>query len=77
MTAARSALALAALLVAFHLTLRAAGLALHTSALAGMPEGAWSLPLAALYVVAYLGAIVVAPILALAGVGRALLELRG
>ncbi|HSO37082.1 MAG TPA: hypothetical protein VLT33_31370 [Labilithrix sp.] len=76
MRAARSALALAALLVAFHLTLRAAGLALHTSARAGMPEGAWSLPLAALYVLAYLGAIVVAPILALAGVGRALLALR-
>ena len=38
-----------------------------------MPVAAWSLPLAALYVLAYLGAIVVAPILALAGVGQALL----
>ena len=73
MRAARSALALALLLVVFHLALRAAGLAVHTRAIAGMPVAAWSLPPAALYVLAYLGAIVVAPILALAGVGQALL----
>lgn len=66
MRRAFGALALALLLVGLHATLRALGLAAHVSAIAGMPVDAWSLPIAALYVVAYLGAIVLAPILALA-----------
>jgi hypothetical protein len=66
MKRAYSAAALALFLVVLHATLRALGLAAHTSAIAGMPIDASSLPIAALYVVTYLGAIVLAPILTLA-----------
>ncbi len=59
---------LATFLVVLHGTLRALGLASHTSAIAGMPIHAWSLPIAALYLLAYLGAVVLAPILAMASV---------
>jgi hypothetical protein len=68
---ARYAFALAVLLVAFHVLLRALGLSAHLSAIAGMPLDACSLPIAGLYVLAYLGAIVVAPILALASLAEA------
>jgi hypothetical protein len=64
-------LVLALSFVALHAILRGLGLAAHTSAITGMPIDAWSLPIAALYVVAYLGAIVVAPILALASLVEA------
>ncbi len=65
--------ALALVLVVLHATLRALGLAAHTSAIAGMPPSAWSLPIAALYVCSYLGAIVLAPILTLTAILDALL----
>jgi len=71
MKRAYSAAALALLLVLLHVILRALGLAVHTSAIAGMPMDAWSVPIAVLYVVAYLGAIVVAPVLALASLAEA------
>jgi hypothetical protein len=65
-------LAVAAAIVAIHLALRLAGLASHTSALAGMPASAWSLPIAAVYVLAYLAAVVVAPVLVIATILRSL-----
>ena len=71
MRRASYAFALALFLVLLHVSLRALGLVAHTSAIAGMPIEAWSLPIAAVYVLAYLGAVVVAPLLAIA----ALLEL--
>jgi hypothetical protein len=61
------ALLAAVAIVAVHLAMRALGLAEHTSAIAGMPVSEASWVVAPLYVLAYLAAVVVAPILAIAG----------
>lgn len=74
MKRAVTTLALALLLVALHGALHALGLGAHVSAIAGMPLDVWSLPIAALYVVAYLGAVILAPILALASLFEALAQ---
>jgi hypothetical protein len=71
---ARVSLSIAAAIVVLHYAMRWAGLAIHTSALAGMPESAWSLPIAGAYVVAYLAAVVVAPVLVLGVVLEAALR---
>jgi hypothetical protein len=62
------ALLVAGVLIAIHLGMRALGLAEHTSAIAGMPVSPASAILGPLYVVTYLLAVVVAPILAVASV---------
>jgi hypothetical protein len=72
--ASRSVLALAALLVLGHLATRAAGLADHTSILAGMPQSEWSAVLGPLYVLGHFAAVVGAPILVLAVVVEYLLH---
>ena len=71
------AAACALLLVVLHASLRALGLVVHTSAIAGMPIDAWSLPIAALYVVSYLGAVVIAPVLAMAGLFESAASIMG
>jgi len=57
--------AVAGILFTLHLVTRLAGLAEHTSALAGMPVSAASGVLGPLHVILYLLVVTVAPILAL------------
>jgi hypothetical protein len=61
------ALGIAAAIVLAHLAMRALGMAVHTSAVAGMPVDDSSLALGPLYIAVYLLAVVVAPVLAIAG----------
>lgn len=64
------ALLLAFGIVVAHLLMRASGLGVHTSALAGMPPSELSLVVAPLYILVYLLAITLAPVL----VGATVLE---
>ena len=64
----KSMLAFAGVLMAAHLVMRFAGVATHTSILAGMPQSDASYVLGPLYVLVHLAATVVAPIVALAAV---------
>lgn len=66
MRQAATGAAVAVALVAFHLAMSMLGAGAHVSALGGMRVGSWSLAIGGLHVVAYLGALVVAPVLALA-----------
>lgn len=65
-------LLIAALLATAYGLLALLGIAEHTSALAGMPRSPASWTLGPLYVIVYLGAVIVAPIL----VAAAALEAR-
>lgn len=69
--------AIAAMLFVAHLIARAAGLADHTSAIAGMPISAASWTLGPLHVLLYLLVVVVAPILTIAATIDTLITLRG
>ena len=62
----RGALVAALVMVGAHVAMRVFGLGAHTSALAGMPVDDSSLAIATIYVVLYLSAVVVAPVLVLA-----------
>ena len=67
----------AAAIVAAHVVMRAAGLAEHTSLLAGMPRSGMSLVLGPAYVLVHLAAVIVAPIVALAAAADAALARLG
>ncbi|HEY8075426.1 MAG TPA: hypothetical protein VIF62_14980 [Labilithrix sp.] len=64
----RAAVLAAIAVIAAHVVMRAAGLAEHTSVLAGMPRSDASWVIGPLYVLVHLGAVIVAPVALLAAV---------